>query len=76
MKNNTCYGCQGYVGLKDRCAFFINSEKYKNKCPCRKCLLKGICKDGCEEFTYMVYDQDNVTLLDIIESVEESKRRL
>jgi hypothetical protein len=41
-----CKGCKS----KDNCEKYIDIIKDIGKCVCRKCLIKGICKDPCDDF--------------------------
>ena len=49
MKNEAerkeCKGC--YIYMEHRCSF--TDKKYVDTCPCRICLIKGVCNIGCEE---------------------------
>lgn len=47
-KESECEGCRSYEGY---CKFGIIQNIAKtNGCPCRTCLVKGICNDLCDDF--------------------------
>jgi hypothetical protein len=48
----SCIGCRSYE--KDNCLFLTSPYKDKvniDKCPCKICLIKGVCHIACEEYT-------------------------
>lgn len=49
---NQCIGCRTFEDLKEieKLCILSNAPKKMSKCPCRTCLLKSICKRGCNDF--------------------------
>jgi len=43
---NSCYGC---VDIES-CALTVFGSVAIDECPCRNCLIKGICKNPCKDF--------------------------
>lgn len=43
-----CKGCLS----ESTCIFVDNYEKHAiGKCPCRICLIKGVCREACSDYT-------------------------
>jgi hypothetical protein len=52
-----CKGCS-VLGLKGECVTTA-TNKEGHECPCRKCLVKIMCNDGCENWKkYRGYEID------------------
>jgi len=50
-KNYYREGCQGCLSAaRVKCYYFIKGAASIVKCPCRKCLVKGICREACDDF--------------------------
>ena len=49
IKNHYRQECEGCRDI-DRCFFYKKGMKTITKCPCRKCLVKGVCIDACEAY--------------------------
>jgi hypothetical protein len=53
---NICSGCRSYEEMKkphvNRCLMY----DYRHLCPCRKCIVKGVCYKGCEERKKISYE--------------------
>ena len=49
---NNCKGCKDYED--ENC--IISFNKSKQLCPCRSCLIKSMCEDGCDEF--IIFNQN------------------
>lgn len=49
-------GCEGcYLTQNDEsgvmiCTIFANHKQYIKECPCRTCLIKTMCCEGCEAY--------------------------
>ncbi len=48
--NNDCKGCFTYTYIDTTSRCNISVIKGVNKCPCRICLIKGICITPCDEY--------------------------
>lgn len=44
-----CRGC-GVLQKFDRCNVQIDLPKTYDQCPCRKCIVKGMCEIMCDEY--------------------------
>ena len=46
-----CKGCRSYFeGTPDKCSVIV---PIKFPCPCSTCLVKGVCKQACDEFEFV-----------------------
>ena len=45
FKDKECKGC---IGIENFCALPLHINKAK--CPCLNCLIKGICRQGCNQY--------------------------
>ena len=45
-----CRGCSAYYGEKSRCIVKLDPHINIYECPCRICLVKGVCIDPCQKF--------------------------
>jgi len=52
--SNICEGCRAFE--EDECIVQIESSIGEYKCPCAKCLVKGICNELCKEFLGYIRD--------------------
>ncbi len=52
VNRKECKGC--HVFMDHRCSF--TDPKYVDKCPCKICLIKGVCETACEEYIHY-YDK-------------------
>lgn len=49
---NECEGCRSF-NKNHSCEAWIQDTTNEDKCPCSTCLVKGICKEACEDFKNM-----------------------
>lgn len=45
MKNKECEGCRNF---KSMCFDFVTDKI--DRCPCKECLVKGLCHDYCDRY--------------------------
>ena len=46
-----CKGCLTYNEKNDRCSDLVVSLfDSKKDCPCKECLIKVMCKEGCKDY--------------------------
>lgn len=50
---NECIGCSTYSESHSTCINRFDPNISPSGCPCRVCLIKGICFNECEE--YLIY---------------------
>ena len=55
---STCKGCYTYGVDVEACV--INGMNPLNPCPCRDCIIKMVCKLGCEDLDdYLYWGRNN-----------------
>lgn len=51
LNHKECKGCEGYINEDVVCTmepFYIIEGRGKIYCPCLTCIVKGMCKEGCD----------------------------
>ncbi len=56
-KINSCKGCHTYTHTDTAPRCDLSLVKRVDKCPCRICLIKGICTTPCDEYEDFVCER-------------------
>jgi hypothetical protein len=55
MNEEDCKGCLGLDLIEEKCNLWSRLDV----CPCQKCLVKVMCNDDCDKFTFALYGEEN-----------------